>query len=561
MDKNKGINRTLTSYGDDGFSSFLRKAFLASSGYDSKDLDRPIIGIVNTTSDYNTCHSFVPNIIDAVKRGVLEAGGLPLTFPTISLGEILVSPTSMLYRNLLAMETEEMIKAYPMDSVVLIGGCDKTIPAQLMAAVSANLPAIFEVTGAMHTGNYRDQRVGACTDCRSYWAKYRSGLISKEELDTVQLSLCPTSGTCMVMGTASTMACLTETMGMMLPGGSTPLSGTGERLRHAAATGRQAVVLAVKQYPRPRDIITKDSFHNMLTVLSAISGSTNAIVHLTALARRCNISLTLEDFHTTSQRIPLCVNCKPAGQFYMEDFHKSGGVPTLLKALQSKLIPETMTITGDTMNDLLKTYHEPEAWQSVIFNLNNPCGERGALSVLYGSLAPKGAVIKRAAASPHLFKHKGPAVVFDSPEDIIRSIDDPKLKITPDHILVLRNGGPKACGMPEAGSLPIPKYLAEQGVKDMVRVSDARMSGTAYGTVILHCSPEAAIGGPLSIVKNGDEIEFDLDKRTIDLNISKQEFTIRQKQWKPTPLPERGWPRLYTEHVLQADQGADLDFL
>jgi dihydroxy-acid dehydratase len=503
----------------------------------------------------------VPNIIDAVKRGVLEAGGLPLTFPTISLGEILVSPTSMLYRNLLAMETEEMIKAYPMDSVVLIGGCDKTIPAQLMASVSANLPAIFEVTGAMHTGNYKEKRIGACTDCRSYWAKYRSGTISVEELDRVQSSLCPTGGTCMVMGTASTMACLTETMGMMLPGGATPLSGTGERLRHAAATGRQAVTLADRQYPRPRDIITKDAFYNMLTVLAAISGSTNAVVHLIALARRCNIPLPLEEFHKISQGIPLCVNCKPAGQFYMEDFHEAGGVPALLKALKNKLILNTINVAGVALNDLLKSYHGPEKWQSVIFGLNKPLGEKGTISVLYGSLAPNGAVIKRAAASKHLLNHKGPAVVFNSPEDIARLIDDPDLQITPDHILVLRNAGPRACGMPEAGSLPIPKYLAEKGVKDMVRISDARMSGTAYGTVILHCSPEAAIGGPLSIVKNGDEIELNLDKREINLNIPEHEFHARHKRWKPPPLPERGWPRLHAEHVLQADQGADLEFL
>jgi dihydroxy-acid dehydratase len=299
----------------------------------------------------------------------------------------------------------------------------------------------------------------------------------------------------------------------------------------------------------------------MLTVLSAIGGSTNAIVHLIALARRCKIPLPLEKFHEISQNIPLCVNCKPAGQFYMEDFHKAGGVPALLKALQNELDTDTINIAGKTLNDLLKTSGEPQEWQSVIFSPNMPLGEKGTLSVLYGSLAPNGAIIKRAAASRRLFHHKGPAAVFDSPEDIARSIDDPGLHITPDHILVLRNAGPKACGMPEAGSIPIPKYLAEQGVKDMVRVSDARMSGTAYGTVILHCSPEAAAGGPLGIVKNGDEIELNLDKREINLNISKLEFNTRKKKWKPPPLPKRGWPRLHSEHVLQADQGADLDFL
>ncbi len=556
----KGIDKNLTAYGDEGFSKYLRGAFLQSSGYDAKDIDRPVIGIADTSSDYTTCHREMPELVNAVKRGILQAGGLPFAFPTISLGEILISPTSMLYRNLLAMETEEMIRAYPMDAVVLLGGCDKTVPAQLMAAISADVPAISVVTGAMRTGNVRGKRVGACTDCRRYWAEYRADLITQDELLLAQSSLCPSGGTCMVMGTASTMACITETIGLMMPGGATPLAHSGERLKNAVASGREAVTLAKKSL-KPSDILNKKSFVNAIAVLAAIGGSTNAIIHLTAIAKRAGIKLTLNDFNRIISKVPLLVNCKPAGKNYMEDFHNAGGMQILLKTMKKYIDLDVMTVTGKTLGQQIRKVPVSQKWQDVIHTPKSPFGPSGAIVSLKGTLAPNGAVIKKAAASEHLLHHIGPAVVFESPEDIIKRIDDPKLRITKNHILILRNAGPVASGMPEAGSLPIPRYLANKGVKDMVRISDARMSGTAFGTVVLHCAPEAAVGGPIGLVKDGDIIELDVSKRLIDLRVSKRELQKRKKQIKPFDPPKRGWKRIHAEHVLQADQGADLDFL
>ena len=556
----KGIDRNLTTYGDAGFSRYMRRAFLASAGYDRVDLERPIVGIADTSSDYNLCHRQMPEMVEAVKRGVLEAGGLPFAFPTISLNEILTNPTTMLYRNLLAMETEEMIRAQPMDAVVLMGGCDKTVPAQLMAAASADVPAISVVTGPMVTGRWRGERLGACTDCRRYWAKHRAGEVSDEEIREVEQSLCPTAGTCMVMGTASTMACVTETLGMMLPGGATPPSGWGDRLRNAVASGRGAVGLAAEGR-RPREILTREAFTNALTVLFAVGGSTNAVIHLTAVARRVGIALTLDDFHEVAQRVPLLVDCKPAGSGYMEDLHHAGGVPVLLKTIAPLLDLSTVGVSGRRMGEILEEVDPPGGWQETIRTLDAPLGPVGSLVTLRGSLAPDGAVLKKAAATEALLRHRGPAVVFDSPEDAVQRIDDPALEITPDHVMVLRNGGPVGAGMPEAGSLPIPRHLAEAGVRDMVRVSDARMSGTAYGTIVLHCSPEAAVGGPLALVRDGDIIELDVEARRIDLRVDEAELEHRRTQLAPRPLPDRGWRRLYAEHVLQAHLGADLDFL
>ena len=555
-----GLERNLTSYGDPDFSKYIRRAFLASAGYDPADLDRPLVAVIDTTSDYTTCHRDMPALVSAVKRGVLEAGGLPLVSPTFSLGEILISPTSMLYRNLLAMETEEVLQCYPMDAAVLLGGCDKTLPAQLMAAASANLPAISVVTGPMRTGNWRDQRLGACTDCRSYWARYRAGDIDQKEIEEVQQSLCSTGGTCMVMGTASTMACLTEALGLMLPGGATPPSGSGDRLRNAVASGRRAVELSLQPI-LPRDILTRHAFDNAIIVLMALGGSTNAIIHLLALARRAGVALDLEKFGRFSASVPLLVNCKPAGSYWMEDLHRAGGVPVLLKALVSRLDLATRGVTGKTLGELLDSQSPPAGWQDVIQTLDEPFGSVGALMILKGSLAPQGAVIKAAAATPTLLSHRGPAVVFESPEDAADRIDDPSLEITPDHVLVLRNAGPVGCGMPEAGSLPIPRYLAESGVRDLVRVSDARMSGTAFGTVVLHCSPEAATGGPLALVRQGDLIELNASEKRIDLLVEESELERRRAEHTPPPLPERGWRRLYAQHVLPSHLGADLDFL
>ena len=558
--ENTGINRNLTSYGDRQFSIYMRRAFLASAGYDRTDLQRPIVGIVDTSSDYNVCHRQMPEMVNAVKRGVLEAGGLPMVFPTISLHEIMTSPTTMLFRNLQAMDTEEMIRAQPMDAVVLLGGCDKTVPAQLMAAVSANIPAVSVVAGPMLTGSWRGERLGACTDCRRFWAQYRGGQLDSQEIGEVEESLVFTGGTCMVMGTASTMACVTEALGLMMPGGAAAPHASGARLKNCVVSGRHAVHLSQKNL-RPQDILSRESFLNALTILSALSGSTNAIVHLLAIARRARIDLTLKDFDDISRKVPVLVDCKPAGKGYMQDFFHAGGVPVLLKTLEPLLNTSAMNITGSSLADYLKDIDARADWQTTIRPLESPLSPPGALAVVKGSLAPDGAVIKTAAADPALLTHRGPAVVFESPEEVAQRIDDPVLGITPDHVMVLRNAGPVAAGMPEAGSMPIPKYLFAKGVKDMVRVSDARMSGTAYGAVVLHCSPEAAVGGPLALVEDGDLIELNVPERRLNLLVDENELARRRAGFKPKSAPERGYLKLHTTHVLQAHLGADLDFL
>lgn len=555
-----GIDGRLTSYADPGFSRFVRRAFLAAVGLDAEDLDRPVVGIVDTRSDYNTCHRHMPEMVAAVKRGVLEAGGIPFAFPTISLHEILTSPTTMLFRNLQAMDTEEMIRAQPMDAVVLLGGCDKTVPAQLMGAISADVPAIQVVAGPMLTGSWRGERLGACTDCRRLWAAFRAGSLSAPALSEAEVELCSTGGTCMVMGTASTMACLTEALGLMLPGGATPPHPSGERLRHCVAAGRRAVALA-RQGLRPSAILSRASFLNALAALMAIGGSTNAVLHLMAIARRAGIPLSLDDVQDAARRVPILVDCKPVGEFYLEDFHRAGGMPVLLKTLAPLLDLSARSVSGGALRGDIGPVRGPGGWQRVIRPLDAPLRPPPAMAVLRGSLAPQGAIIKAAAASPGLLRHRGPAAVFDGPDDAVRRLDDPGLGLTPDHVLVLRNAGPVAAGMPEAGSLPIPRYLAQRGVQDMVRVSDARMSGTAYGTVVLHVAPEAAVGGPLGLVRDGDLIELDVPGGRLDLCVEPEELGRRRAAFKPPPLPERGWRRLYAQHVLQADQGADLDFL
>jgi len=555
------IDANRTSYGDQGFSRFLRRAFLASRGFDDVDLDRPIVGIAVTTSDYNTCHRDMPALLEAVRRGVLEAGGLPLEFPTISLGEILTSPTSMLFRNLMAMDTEEMIRALPMDAAILLGGCDKTVPAQLMAAASSDKPVLLEVVGPMMTGSWRGERLGACTDCRRLWGNHRGGVLDTAEITEARSELVTTAGTCAVMGTASTMACLTETLGMMLPGGATPAASTGGRLRHGVATGRRAVELARAGAPKPRDILTRAAFENAIKVLAALGGSTNALVHLVAVARRAGVDLKLGEFDTIGAKVPLLVDCKPSGANYMEDFHRAGGLPVLLEELQPHLDTSTVGVTGKPMAELLADVRPHAGTRPVVRTLDDPLGAPGALAVLTGSLAPNGAVIKTSAATPELMQHTGPAFVVDLVDDIAAILDDPDLDLTPDHVLVLRMAGPIAAGMPEAGALPIPAKLARQGVRDMVRVSDARMSGTSYGTVVLHCDPEAAAGGPLAAVRNGDLIRLDVPARRIDLLVDEAELARRLAAFTPPPVPQRGWRRLYAETVLPASEGADLSFL
>ncbi len=559
--KPEGITKNLTSYGDTEFSKYIRRAFLASAGFDSVDLSRPIVGIVDTSSDYNTCHRQMPEMVAAVKRGVLEAGGLPLAFPTISLHEILTSPTTMLFRNLAAMDTEEMIRAQPMDAVVLLSGCDKTLPAQIMAAVSADIPAISVVAGPMLTGLWRGERLGACTDCRRLWASYRAGELTAAEIAETEGSLCFTGGTCMVMGTASTMACLVEALGLMLPGGAAIPHAAGRRLTHAAASGRRAVEM-IREGLTPSRILSKGSFSNALVVLAALSGSTNAVIHLLAVARRAGIDLSLAEFDEAARRVGVLVDVKPAGSGYLEDFFHAGGMPALLKVISKLLDHRASTVAGKTIGQLIEAAGPP--FGRTIRPLTDPLREKqdpGAIAVVGGTLAPKGAVLKAAAASRGLFSHRGPAVVFESPEDAVNRLDDPALGITADHVMVLRNAGPVGAGMPEAGSLPIPRYLAARGVRDMVRVSDARMSGTAYGTVVLHVSPEAAVGGPIALVRDGDIIELNVSERRIDLLVDEKELAARRERWDPPTPPARGYRRLFFEHVLSASEGCDFDFL
>jgi dihydroxy-acid dehydratase len=556
-----GVDQSQTQYGDPGFSRYLRRAFLASAGYDDIDLDRPIVGIALTTSGYNTCHRDMPALADAVRRGVYEAGGLPIDFPTISLGEILTSPTTMLYRNLMSMDTEEMIRALPMDSAVLLGGCDKTVPAQLMAAASSDKPVLLEVVGPMLSGSWRGERLGACTDCRRLWARHRAGELDENEITEARRALVTTAGTCAVMGTASTMASMAEVLGMMLPGGATPPAVHSDRLLHAVRTGRRAVEIARSGGPLPGDILTRDAFDNAIKTLAALGGSTNAIIHLLAVARRAGVPLTLQDFDVVARDVPLLVDCKPSGQYYFQDLHAAGGLATVLKVLEPHLNGEAATADGHTLRETLADVTTGAKWQSVVTSLEAPLGPPGALAVVKGSLAPVGAVIKTSAADPALMMHTGPALVIDADQDIAAILDDPDLDVTPEHVLVLRYAGPIAAGMPEAGALPIPAKLARAGVKDMVRVSDARMSGTSYGTVVLHCDPEAAARGPLAAVENGDLIRLDVPNRVLDLLVEPEVIERRLASLPPRPRPERGWRRLYADTVMPSSQGADLSFM
>jgi len=556
-----GFRRRLANYGDADFSLYLRKAFAKSMGYRDSDLAKPIVGIANTYSGFVSCHATVPELVKAVSDGVTAAGGLPLEFPTISLGESFVTPTSMYFRNLMALETEEMISGQPLDAVVLVGGCDKTVPAQLMAAASADVPAIQLVTGPMMTGSHRGEQLGACTDCRRYWAAHRRGEVSAEEIDENTGQLCPTAGTCMVMGTASTMACMTEAMGMMLPGGAAIPAVNADRLRHARETGRQAVTLCASG-PKPSEVMTDAALTNALRVLLAIGGSTNGLVHLAAIAGRLGFNIDYARLDQLSRETPVLVDLKPSGAHYMEDLERAGGMAPILRELAPLLDLDCLTVTGRTLGEELAD--APPAWrQDVVKSRANPVFPEGGIAVLRGNLAPDGAIIKQSAASPELLQHEGRAVVFDSLEDMAARIDAPDLDVEPEDILVLRNAGPKgAPGMPEAGYLPIPKKLALRGIKDMVRLSDARMSGTAFGTVVLHAVPEAAIGGPLALIKSGDRIRLNVAERELQLLVSDEELAARRAAWSPPDIgAERGWAKLYIDHVEQADRGCDLDFL
>lgn len=559
MAEETGLKRGLTNYGDRDFSLYLRRSFARSMGLSRKMLDKPVVGIAMTPSGFNNCHRTMPELVEAVSRGVLAAGALPRPFPTTSLGEAFLNPTSMVYRNLMSMDTEEMVRAQPMDSVVLIGGCDKTVPAQLMGAASADKPAIQLVTGPMGTGRHRGERLGACTDCRRFWGRYRAGEIERDEIDLVEGRLAATAGTCAVMGTASTMAIIAETLGMSLPGTAAIPAVNADRLVAAEATGEAAVRL-IQEPVLPSQLITEKSVENALRVLMAISGSTNAVVHLAAIAGRRGIRISSDRLNEISDETPVLVDLKPVGEGYMEDFHAAGGVGAVLRELKDLLHLDTIDVMGQTLNDRLA---EPLEWvdHKVIRPLNDPISREGGLIALSGNLAPDGAIFKRAAATPELFETEGRAVVFDNLEDLANRVDDPDLDITPKDIMVLRNAGPVAAGMPEAGYLPIPKKLLRAGVKDIVRISDARMSGTAFGSIVLHISPEAARGGPLAAVRSGDRIRLSVRNKSIDLLVDDAEIARRLSEWTPPEDPPRGYRGLYARTVTQAPEGCDFDFL
>ncbi len=541
-------------------AGLMHRAFTRSLGFDRMDMNRPMIGILNTFSEMNNCHAHFPELVEAVKRGVWQAGGFPLEFPTISLGEIYLTPTSMLWRNLAAMDTEEMIRGNPMDGVVVLCGCDKTTPAALMGVASADLPAILVSGGPMLNGHWRGQTLGACTDCRRLTTEYRAGNLNDEEYAEVEENLVRSRGHCMVMGTASTMNSLTEALGISLPGNGAIPAADSRRILLAERAGRRIVAMAVEGM-RPSQILTQDAMENAITLLCSLGGSTNAVVHLPALAGRLGISLPLTVFDEISRRTPLLANVRPAGSYQMEDLFYAGGVPAILRQLLPLLHGDALTVTGRTLAENVAQSKTVDA--EVIHSSDSPLKGEGGLAILRGNLAPSGAVIKHAAASPELLQHRGRAVVFRNIADLQERIDDPGLDVNPDDVLVLQNAGPVGGpGMPEVGNLPIPKKLLKQGVRDMVRISDARMSGTAFGTIVLHVAPEAAVGGPLSLVETGDEIELDVSGRRLQLCVEQEELERRRADWRPPqPAYQRGYGRLFLEHVLQAPQGMDFDFL
>ena len=557
-----GIAHGLTNYGDRDFSLYLRRSFAQSMGYSRSLLDKPVVGIAYTPSGFNNCHRHFPDMLEAVKRGVLTAGALPIEFPTISLGEVFLHPTSLKFRNLMSMDTEEMVRAQPMDAVVLMGGCDKTVPAQLMGAVSGGRPAVMLVAGPMMTGRHHGERLGACTDCRRFWAQYRASKVDDKEISEVEAKLATTAGTCAVMGTASTMACLAEALGMILPGTAAIPAVHADRLRAAEATGAAAVKLIGSKLT-PDKIINQKSVENALRVLLAIGGSTNAIIHVTAIAGRAGVPVSLRQLNELSDSTPVLVNLKPVGNGYMEDLFAAGGMGALMREIKDLLHLDAMTVTGETLGERLEA--DGAAWvdRKIIAERNKPLESHGGLVALFGNLAPRGAILKRSAADPKLFEVESRAVVFSSLEDLADRIDDPKLDVEPDDILVLQNAGPhSAAAMPEAGYLPIPKKLATKGVKDMVRVSDARMSGTAFGTIVLHVTPDSASGGPLGLVRNGDRIRLSVKGRSIELAVDEAELNRRAAAAKSsTEQPQRGYAKLYAQEILGADEGCDFAFL
>jgi dihydroxy-acid dehydratase len=548
-------------FGREDLRSFGHRSRLKQLGYGADDfLGKPVIAILNTWSDANACHAHFRERAEEVKRGVWQAGGFPLEMPVLSLGETYMKPTTMLYRNLLAMEAEEILRSNPVDGVVLMGGCDKTVPALVMGATSMNLPAIFLPAGPMLRGNWRGKVLGSGSDHWKYWAEKRAGNLDECAWREIEDGIARSAGTCMTMGTASTMAAIVETLGLSLPGASSIPAADSGHARLATASGRRIVEM-VWEDVRPRAVLTADAFDNAVTAAMALGGSTNAIVHLVAMAGRAGVPLSLARFDALSRRTPFLANVRPSGQYLMEDFYYAGGLRGLLGRLRDLLQLGAPTTNGRTLGENLAgaEVHDDQ----VIATREKPLGPEGGVAVLRGNLAPDGAVIKHTAMESRLLKHAGRAVVFADYNDLDRRLDDPSLPVTPDSVLVLQNAGPLGGpGMPEWGMLPLPKRLLEQGVRDMVRISDARMSGTAYGACVLHVAPESFVGGPLALVRDGDVIELDVPARRLHLQVADDELARRRAAWTPRPVPyHRGFGALYSRHVTQADRGCDFDFL
>ncbi len=548
-------------YGAHDVRAFGHRSRTAQMGYDRKDYaGKPVIAIVNTWSDINQCHSHFKQRVEEVKRGVWQAGGFPVEMPAMTLSEPFQKPSTMLYRNFLAMEVEELLRSYPADGAVLMGGCDKTTPGLIMGATSMNLPAIFMPAGPMLRGNMRGQYLGSGSDVWKYWAEWRAGNISEEVMQEVEDGIARSPGHCMTMGTASTMTSAAEALGWTLPGAASIPAADANHQRMATETGRRIVEMVWEDL-KPSDFLTAASFDNAITTVLAIGGSTNALVHLIAMARRAGIALALDRFDQLSRRTPLIANVRPSGKYLMEDFYYAGGLRALLAELRELLTRSTLSVNGKTLGDNIagaEIYND-----DVIRRRDNPVLANGGLAVLRGNLAPDGAVIKPGAMEAHLLTHSGPAVVFDDYNDMAARIDDPALNATKDSVLVLKSAGPiGAPGFPEWGQLPIPKKLLAQGVRDMVRISDARMSGTSYGACVLHVAPESAVGGPLALVRSGDMIELDVPNRALNLLVDNEELARRKREWRaPPPRFERGYGALFSRHITQANDGCDFDFL
>lgn len=547
-------------FGAGGKTGYGHRAWLHNQGYpDDTFVGRPIIGICNTASDLNPCNAHLTALAEDVGKGVLQAGGVPFTFPTMSLGEPLMRPTAMLYRNLMSMDVEESIRANPLDGVILLGGCDKTTPALLMGAASVDLPSILITGGPMLNGKYEGRDIGSGTDLWRFSDAVRAGQMSEEQFLTAEACMARSPGHCMTMGTASTMACLTEVIGMQMPGSAT-LPAVDSRRRSAAWMAGRRIVEMVSEDLKPSDVMNKKAFENAVVVNAALGGSTNAIVHLLAIAGRLGVALDLDDFDTLGRNVPLIANVEPSGEFLMEDFHDAGGLTGLLTRIEDLLHLDTRTVAGTSLGEEIE---KGKVFDENVIRPRDDRSEESGTVVLRGNLSPDGAVLKRSAASPHLMQSRGRAIVFDNLEDMDRRIDDPALEVDENSVLVLRNCGPAGYpGMPEVGNIPIPRKLLESGVEDLVRITDARMSGTSYGTVILHVAPEAAVGGPLALVEEGDWISLDVDNRTLTLEVDDEELDRRRAGVRSTvAVADRGYTRLYIEHVQQADTGADFDFL